>query len=657
MQSEKGTSIMRNVGIGIFKFRYLIAAVLLLICVVFQLSGSSIGSWSLNLAGTYEDNSQDMSGDLLGEYRTIRTDEWAVNTPMAFSQNYNYSGAYPYFSDTIRGDKTDTFIIYGQPVKSWEIIFRPFQIGYLFLGPSGGLSFFWCTRLIVLLLVSIEFGMYLTGKKKLLSLAYALFVAFSPVVSWWFAINGLVEMLIFGQLALLLAVKWMYAKKRWAKALLTLGIAWCGIAYVLIFYPPWQIPLGYVYLFLLLGIILKERKNVLWHKGEIALSLVLLITVMAGVLGGIFLKSKETIELIMNTSYPGTRSFTGGDALSRLFNWPAGIFFPYIDPGLGATNVCEQAAFFSFFPFSIILGGWRLLKKKEPLLIIMMAGTCFLAAYSAIPWPAWLAKITLLGMCQGQRAVIGAEFLSIILIIYVISLGAKEHRMLPGLAVSAVGSVALAAFCLFVNPTFMGEKRALTLCIMIAAGMFCILLAQKRKQFLCLAVYAIILAIAGGVNVNPLHKGDESIYASKLTKEIMAETKQDQGKGLWIVEKLPMPYQNLPLMAGAPTINSTNVYPDLERWNKLDPEKKHEYTYNRYAHITVNLVEDDTKVPTFRNTAPDQLLVSLKTDQLELLKVRHILTDRDLSRYEGEDIQFEKVKKVGKYYIYNVSYS
>lgn len=128
----------------VYQLRYLAAAVILFCCVLFEISGSSIGFWSVLLDGTYENSAQDNSGDLLGSSRSIRTDEWAVSTPMAFSQEYNHTGEYPYFSDTIRGDSTDAFIVYGQPVRSWEVIFRPFQIGYLFLG-----SFTWAVVFLV----------------------------------------------------------------------------------------------------------------------------------------------------------------------------------------------------------------------------------------------------------------------------------------------------------------------------------------------------------------------------------------------------------------------------------------------------------------------------------------------------------------------------
>ena len=106
--------------------------------------------------------------------------------PFTFSQYYNDSGQYPYFSETIRGTLTDTFIAYGLP--SWNIctIFRPFVWGYLLFGPARGLSFFWVVRLLALFLVSFEFAMVYTKGNKWLSLAAGMLIAFAPTVQWWF---------------------------------------------------------------------------------------------------------------------------------------------------------------------------------------------------------------------------------------------------------------------------------------------------------------------------------------------------------------------------------------------------------------------------------------------------------------------------------------
>lgn len=48
-------------------------------------------------------------------------------------------------------------------------------------------------------------------------------------------------------------------------------------------------------------------------------------------------------------------------------------------------------------------------------------------------------------------------------------------------------------------------------------------------------------------------------------------------------------------MSGASVINSTNTYPDLEKWSKIDEEGKYEDVYNRYAHINVEIMPSKMK--------------------------------------------------------------
>lgn len=67
----------------IYNKRYYIALCILILCVIFQISGSSIGCWE-NVLGYNTDR-----GVLAGISRPIRSDEWAVFTPMALGQVAN----------------------------------------------------------------------------------------------------------------------------------------------------------------------------------------------------------------------------------------------------------------------------------------------------------------------------------------------------------------------------------------------------------------------------------------------------------------------------------------------------------------------------------------------------------------------------------------
>ena len=70
-----------NVLDFIYKYRFIIAIILIAIGVLFSLHGSSISLWN----AIYSTGIQD-SSILFGNWRPIRSDEWAVTTPLIFSQ-------------------------------------------------------------------------------------------------------------------------------------------------------------------------------------------------------------------------------------------------------------------------------------------------------------------------------------------------------------------------------------------------------------------------------------------------------------------------------------------------------------------------------------------------------------------------------------------
>ena len=90
----------------IYKYRFIIAILLVAIGVLFSLHGSSISLWnSVYNTGVKDD------GILFGNWRPIRSDEWAVTTPLIYSQFFN---GFKIFTDIIRGiPNTEVFSLYG----------------------------------------------------------------------------------------------------------------------------------------------------------------------------------------------------------------------------------------------------------------------------------------------------------------------------------------------------------------------------------------------------------------------------------------------------------------------------------------------------------------------------------------------------------------
>lgn len=635
----------------LYRYRFLVAAALFVLCIVFEISGSSIAYYGEHL-GT--DISQ--RGILFGTCRGERADEWATYIPMALSQYENYTGAFPYYSDIIRGTATDTFIVYGQPVADIAIIFRPFQWGYLFLNPARGLSFFWCGRFIALFLVTFEIGMLITKKQKRYSFLMALMVLLAPLVQWWFAINGLVEMLVFGQLAILLAYTYMNTKHYWKRLLCAVFLAVCGGGFILVFYPSWQVPMAYIFGALFLWVVLENRKrfSFAWKK-DIPL-FVLFFLLLGGGMAYVLFKSQDAIMATLHTVYPGGRFEQGGGWGLQPLRYMCNLLFPVYS----APAPSELSLFYDFAPLGILLSAYVLFKekKRDKLLIIMLTLGILLWCYVTVPIPKVLAKITLLSFAQAGRVVQVMGFVNLILLFR--SLAVMDWR--PGKAVSGAVACAGAAVVAVVNYKIYraygsGYPHIILLSAMagvLALGIYLFLRNREgyMKGALTLFMTGIMLCMGG--LVNPVQKGLDVIYDTPLMEEITAITDEDPS-ALWICDSIGYPMNDYTIIGGAAAIDSINVYPDLERWRVLDPDGKYEDIYNRYAHIHIEVVQEETSFELLQMA--DSFRLRVNPDDLKKLDVSYILTNRDLTVLASENTKFELIQEANGYQIYKVIYT
>lgn len=636
-----------------YRYRFWISGIVLIALVFFEIHGSSILYWQnyfSDLTSVYE--------PLIGISRGIRSDEWAVNTPMMLSQYYNHSGLFPYFSETIRGALTDAFIVYGQPVRDLAVVFRPFHWGYLFLAPAKGLSFFWISRTIGLFLVSFEFGMILSKKSKILSLIYAILITWAPVVSWWFAINGLVEMLIFGQLALIMIILYMNNQNYIKRTFYALVVLICAGGYILSFYPAWQVPLVYLFVALFIGTLYENWQDFSWNKKDVIILIVLVVLLGFG-MAHVLSKSLDTILSILGTSYPGSRFETGGDQLSKFFLYPGNFFFAF-SRGLTYSNPCELAVFFDFFPMGILLSTWVLFKekKRDGYLISMLTVSVILILWCLFQWPGWLAKITLLSYSQAARAFLAVGLLNILLLIRGLSLLEQSVPQKITAVIAVLSGIIITLISAIVYEGYIDVKMAIVILSILIGSFYALLNGNKDWAKRAILFFVVFIAFISGMFVNPISKGIEVIYDQNIVKEI--KQINETNSGLWVVASgydtgFPI-INNIPIMVGAPTINSTNVYPLLERWHLLDPEKSQEDIYNRYAHISINLVDSETK-SVFELKNADQVTVKLSISDLKLLNARYVLSKQELNKLSTDTVSFKEISIANGFTIYEIQYS
>jgi hypothetical protein len=279
----------------------------------------------------------------------------------------------------------------------------------------------------------------------------------------------------------------------------------------------------------------------------------------------------------------------------------------------------------------------------------MLIVTCFLGIYCIWGFPEWLAKITLLSKSMGSRvaSVLGLE----IIYILIMSLSQVEFKFSKKFAfvLAEILALVFVAGANYSNTEYVSMLLAIIVFGLLTIIYYFALRAnQDTNKFVIVMLIAMILC---GALVNPINIGTDGVLDNELGTEIKNIVEEDEN-AIWAVEGIGYPYINFPMMFGASTINSTNVYPTLDRWKELDEDSKYEEVYNRYAHI--NIVLDETKDEAeFNLMYPDSFEIRVNLETLKnSLNVSYILTGTNY-----DDIyDFEKVYTYNdSMYIYKIN--
>lgn len=614
----------------IYRYRFLIGALIVLLAAAFHISGSSIGMWAEYLPGAKDTEL------LLGTSRSIRADEWAVSTMESFAQTYSKS--FGYYGSILRGTVTDMVLSSNAPILSPIAVTRLFSMGYAVFGIDGGLAFFWTARLVALFLVNLEFFMMITDKNKKYALTGTLLVTFSAAVQWWYHSSALLESMVYGELAVLLFGAYFRETRYWKRWLYALFLGLLGFSFAMALYPAWQVPFVYVYAVLIVWTVIKN-----WSRGCFGLKDAGPVCLALLILGGgmlYFLRnSAEGMALVGQTVYPGSRFENGGGILLGLFQYANSVFYPFTSHGI-VGNVCEQSTMFDLFPLGILLSagvlaagrnkGGKRGDKKDGLLIALLLLDLFFGLWCVLGFPDFLAKITFLSNCQPSRVLVIFGYVNIILLMRAMALwngdGLKPVTAAAGAGAFAV-LVGLAAN--FAQSEYV-TKYMLTA---EAALLFVLVYSFLRKKGGLMLSAVLVTVFFTGIAVNPVRRGTDVLYKNPLVEGIARINKEEEG--LWLVEGLPYPMTNLPLAVAAPTVNSTNYYPDLERWGQFDPDGTQEYYYNRFAHIEVNL-QDERETWFAEGITGDRFVVNLNPEDLSTLGVKYVLTANDINGMTAE---------------------
>lgn len=643
----------------IYKYRFVLSFLLLIMLVSFKISGSSMGCWKLFL-GDGE------SGIRLGEPRVWRSDEWGTLTPLCFRQQYNTLGAYNRYSQTLGSILTDNMLVYGQP--SWDILtlFRPFYWGYLFFGSERGLSWFWCSRLIVLFLSWFELGMLITDGQKKLSVMLSICVSFAPFLQWWFAINGLVEMLIYGACFVLGSNYLVSHAFNPRKIAVAVGMAVCAVGYVLTFYPTWMVPVAWGFVPLFLWVIIWKFNRKVLRRVDVMPWLLIFVITAAG-LTILAVTSWDVITAELNSVYPGNApSSSGGTGLWWMMKYPISLVSRFSMNEL----IVENSSIICFAPAGFILALWVIIKekKKDPLLILLLGMNLFLAWYYCVGIPKWLAKILLLSFVNSNRGPQVLGFLRLTLFARAVALKEKApKRWLAALAavISSAVPMRLALGFTKYEPgglryEYFDTAEKIVVVWAILAVVFYLLYRARKSKYTMAVLGVCTVVLASSIWINPVAKGVPEITKSETMQQIRDLVKEDP-QAIWLVVDMAYLATNIPAMAGADCLNTTQTYPQKTRWEMLDKEGEYEDIYNRYCHIRASLGSKTM----LELVSTDYVEVILSPEDLKKLNIRYIVSTNDFDEkiaagttniFTDSGIEFQKYYEGAQLSIYGCVY-
>ncbi len=472
---------------------------------------------------------------------------------------------------------------------------------------------------------------------------------------WWFATNGIAEIFIYGELALILLHKYLNTDSFKVRLFCLFFAMICAGGYIFILYPAFQIPMFFVFAMLAIYIIWENRKNVKISRKDI-ISIIITILIFIGLITYFFIMSKDTINIVLNTVYPGSRVETGGGALRKYVSYIDNIFLPYKEKGL-VTYDCKEAVMFSLFPLGLIFSISLMIKNKKLDLftILLLVPYIIILIFCTFKLPVWFVKITLLSYSTPQRAVIVLGFIDILLLLRTLSKEEKAPKVYIALIIAFIVSAVLVFVCKTLNPNYVGKILAGILFIMCFYLFFFAIEYNTKYGKYLFSIGIIGTMIISGATINPINSGMNVITDSPILQAAKAINEEE--KGVWLADALPFPCQNYLEMAGCSVINATNIYPNLDLWKSLDKNNKYEDVYNRYAHVYMEVINEKDIVEKFVLESKDKIKVYITPEELRQMNIKYIFTVRVMEDFENKNQNFELIYNEKNYHIYKVNYN
>lgn len=618
---------------GLPRLRVLFAFPVLLV-----IAGAILISTGINGTSSGAYYSQVFEGDdprlLAGEPQSIRSDEWNTLTAWSISQ---VQQGLPERSESFPGGM-DASIPQDLPRSSWDVIFRPHLIGYLFLDVDQATAWRWWIPALSLMAAAYSFIVTVLPRRPVMAALVSTAFFFSPFFQWWF-LPGTFWPATWA-FATMAGLVWAFARASWGSRWVWASVvAYVTTVMMMGLYVPFIIPAVLVIPFFTVGLFIDRiRRGEHWRGVLLKVMPVLAAAAAAAAVILLWLQAKaETVDAFLNTDYPGERLFpTGMGTVETLVRAVSSSFTDALNRvgGFMGMNSSEASTFFFVGIFLIPVIAWTIWREARArrvlpwALIGLVSVVVLFAAFIFVPgWDA-VAHVLFLDRTVDTRLRIGMAIASIALLTYLV-------RYLDDHAIRAPRTLSWATALLF-----FASQAAIAFALYRAGGMEQLagtapfwwvdailaaiaIVAFARRRALLGGIAFVTMAAFSSSSVNPVYIGALDLRDSDVSQSIIELDSANGGD--WIGIGSPVVTAIL-LESGVTTRNGVQGAPSDEMWEQIDPDDNYRSQWNRLGLI--NWVFADGDSPTVTNPSPDQIVVTLNPcSDFAQDYIEYVLTD------------------------------
>lgn len=625
---------------------------LFILMVLAKIHFISVAAWNQILP----DGSNPRRGLIAGEARRIRMDDYAVGTPWFLSQ---VNKGLPQENETIGGEKAPVLTV---PSKHFSAIFKPANWGAFLFGPET--AFAWGSDInMFLALIGITLMlMLLTQNQFWLSVFGSVWLLLSTGTQSWMYIPAF--SLAGSSLVFVSAVYLLYGRSKRQIIGAAGALAWSLTYFVLMLYPPYQVPIVYVTLALFIGYLLNQRDASELLKNW-PLKLVcggLSVGLLALVFMAYYSDLKPTLDAVANTVYPGKRNEPGGNGF--IANWASEYFAWLMNDSKYPQqwlNYCELSHYLTFAPIIIpsLLIRFALTRQIDWVLALLSIVIGLLYIWIEAGFPEPLAKLTLLNMSPPRRTQIPLGIANVLLTVLYLNY-LRKNVVSPRTLSTVIGAVlvlGIMAYAGYVNVNDAGgffKGYQLVIPILFFSGLGILLLPTLNFKYRLPAFCAgILLFVLPNIRINPVAKGLSPILDHPLYQTVRS-LHQQEPNARWVTYGSQF-IAYLVTATGVDLLSGVKFVPPRSIYKVLDPQMKRDSAYNRYAHTVYNTFINGTDSVYIQNNYEDGCLVAMDpcSPRFKTLNVKYIIFDRATQPVETRCMK--SVATLGSIQIYRIN--